>query len=88
MTERNTKRRWQFSLRTLLVATTGLAVLTAMVANFPSVMIAVTVVVLWFLDISLFLNWYFSPLEDLRPLKPCKKTRRRELSEESSSGRR
>jgi hypothetical protein len=77
------KRRFQFSLRTLLIATTILAVLTAMVANYPNVMIAIGLFALWLLDIELWLSWWFSPLKDLRPLTTTDELRRRQIAEES-----
>jgi hypothetical protein len=77
------KRRFQFSLRTLFIATSILAVLTAMLANFPSFMIAIALVAFWLLDITWWFSWYFSPLKDFRPLTTTEELRRRKLSEES-----
>jgi hypothetical protein len=61
--------RWQFSLRTLLVVTTILAVLTAMLANYLNFMIALIMFALWVLDVGSWLSWWFSPLRDFRPQK-------------------
>ena len=53
-----TKRRFQFSLRTLLIATTVLAVATAMLANHMDFMIAIAMFALWLLDIGSWLSWF------------------------------
>jgi hypothetical protein len=67
----------RFSLRTLLIATTILAVLTAVLANFPNVIIALAMLVLWLLDVGCLVDFYFGPFkEDLEGPKTTEQVRR------------
>jgi hypothetical protein len=75
------ERPYQFSLRTLLIATSILAMITAMLANFPNFMIAIAMLALWLLDIGSWASWYFAPLTDLRSLKTTEELRRSKMSE-------
>jgi hypothetical protein len=50
------RHRWQFSLRTLLVITTALAILVALAASFPraAILIAIVAATLLFLVLAIF----------------------------------
>jgi uncharacterized membrane protein len=66
-------RRFQFSLRTLLIATTIFAVLTAVEASFPRVIMGLA---MWLMGIGFFITCYFAPFkEDLEGPKTTEQVR-------------
>jgi hypothetical protein len=67
----------------LLIVTTVLAVLTVMLANYLSFMIAMAMFALWVLDVGSWLTWWFSPLRDFRPQKTSKEMPRETMPEVS-----
>jgi hypothetical protein len=71
----------RFSLRTLLIATTVLAVLTAVVANFPNIFIALAMLVLWLLDIGCFVDFYIA-FKDLEGPKTTEQVRREQRAQD------
>jgi hypothetical protein len=74
------KRRFQFSLRSLLIVTTVLAVLIAMVANHWKVLIGIAMALMWLLDFAGWLYEFVAPFKDLRGSKTTGQVRRERMS--------
>jgi hypothetical protein len=78
-----TKPRFQFSLRSLLILTTVLAVLTAMLANHMNVMIGVALFAMWLLDLASWLHPFIAPFKELEGLKTTGQVKRERISQAS-----
>jgi hypothetical protein len=83
------KRNLQFSLRSLLIVTTVLAVLTALVANHLRVLIGIAIAIMWLLELAFFLYPFAEPFNDLRRTKTTGQVKRERMSEaaQKHSGR-
>ena len=77
------KRRFQFSLRSLLIVTTVLAVLIAIVANHWKVLIGIALAAMWLLELAGWLYESVAPFKDLRGPKTAGQVKRERMSKVS-----
>jgi hypothetical protein len=73
-----TTNRWQFSLRTLLIAATTFAVLMAIVANFADIVIGLVMLAI---GIGFWIGCYFAPFKEDLEGPETSEQRRKRLSE-------
>ncbi|HEX2477273.1 MAG TPA: hypothetical protein VHK01_21130 [Lacipirellulaceae bacterium] len=78
-----TNPRIQFSLRSLLIATTVLAVLTAMVANHFKVLIGSAVAAMWILELASWFHPFVAAFKELEGPKASGQVKRERMSKAS-----
>ena len=81
------KGHLQFSLRSLLIVTTVLAVLIAMVANHLKVVIGLALAAMWLLEVASWLYPFVAPFKDLRGSKTTGQVKRERMSEAADKHR-
>jgi hypothetical protein len=77
------KRHLQFSLRSLLIVTTVLAVLIAIVANHWKVLIGIALASMWLFELAGWLYEFVAPFKDLRGPKTTGQVKRERMSKVS-----
>jgi hypothetical protein len=79
------KRRFQFSLRSLLIVTTVLAVLIAIVANHWKVLIGIALASMWLLELAGWLYEFVAPFKDLQGAKTTGQVKRERMSKATNN---